>query len=288
MTYSSPIHIPLFALAFVALASCASAQTAIERRVLPDASLAFPALAAHDDGSVQTIDHGAWDEFLGRYVSTDKNGVNRVDYGAVSDADRTRLDAYVRNLEATRVTALSSDEQLAFWINLYNARTVQLILENYPIGSIRAIKSNPFDFDGPWDNADVTVSGQTLTLNDIEHKIIRPIFDEPRIHYAVNCAAVGCPNLRKQAYVAATLDETLETAAREYINNARGVRLDDDKLIASKIFAWYREDFGESEEDLITHIRKFAEPSLAQALQGRKKINRYEYDWALNDARNAE
>ena len=269
----------------VSFAGCASAQTAIERSFIPTADLDFPAFAASDDQSSLQIDNTTWNDFLTRYLITGDDGVARVRYAAVTEGDRQALSEYVAMLEATDPAALSSDEQLAFWINLYNAVTVAVILDHHPLSSIRKIKSGPFDFDGPWDDKRVTVAGEALSLNDIEHGIIRAVFNEPRIHYAVNCASIGCPNLRREAYAGSTLDAALDQQARDYINHPRGVSVDEKgRVTASKIYTWFREDFGQSERDALDHIRNFAEPALNEALDGADDIRRYDYDWSLNDA----
>lgn len=275
-----PLLLSLLCLAF---AGCASAQTAIERRFIPDADLDFPAFAASDDQSTLRIDNANWNAFLERYVLTNPDGVNRVRYGDVTPDDRRLLDDYISLLESTEPTALSSDEQLSYWINLYNAVTIAVVLDHFPLTSIRKIKSGPFDFDGPWDDKRVTVDGESLSLNDIEHGIIRAIFAEPRIHYAVNCASIGCPNLRREAFDGPSIDSALDAQARDYINHPRGVSTDEKgRVTASKIYAWFSEDFGENEAAILDHIRQYAAPELAGKLNGASDIRRYEYDWALN------
>ena len=134
----------------------------------------------------------------------------------------------------------SRREQKAFWINLYNALTVRLVAESYSVGSIRDIAS-------PFDTKVVEVEGQPLSLNDIEHRILRPIWSDARIHYAVNCAAIGCPNLLPVAFTGPNTGQLLELAAHGYINHRRGARIEDGGLIVSKIYGWFTEDFGSSE-----------------------------------------
>ncbi len=277
---------PLFLfLACLTFAGCASAQTAIERRFIPDAGLEFPAFAQSDDRSSTRVENTAWNEFLMRYVAPNADGVNRVRYGDVTPDDRILLGGYIAALEAADPASLSSDEQLSYWINLYNAVTIAVVLDHYPLSSIRKIKSGPFDFDGPWDDKRVTIAGAALSLNDIEHGIIRAVFNEPRIHYAINCASIGCPNLRSEAYEGTTLNHTLSEQARTYINHPRGVSIDErGRVTASKIYAWFREDFGENESDVLGHIRQYAMPELIGALDGATKIQRYNYDWSLNGA----
>lgn len=263
------------------LAACAS----VERLALPAPEpLPNTALTRAAAPPGTQIDHAGWSRFLTRYVAPDAQGVNRVAYGQVTQADRAQLDLYLTELQAVDPSQLTRDQQLAYWINLYNAVTVDVVLENYPVASIRDIKDGPLSI-GPWNRPLVQVSGQSLTLNDIEHRIIRPTFDEPRIHYALNCAAVGCPNLMDRAWRAKTLERDLAEAERAYVNDPRGVRFDErGRLTLSKIYIWFREDFGPDEQAVIAHIAQAANPNLRAQLQRASRVNSYEYDWALNDA----
>jgi hypothetical protein len=256
----------------------------VERALAPDAKL-WERWTAHDPASTLSVDHGPWDALLRRHV-VDAPGVNRVRYGAFTAADRAALDADLAALQATPVDRLSRPEQMAFWINLYNALTVDVALDHYPVGSIRDIDISPgLIADGPWGAKLATVAGERLSLDDIEHRILRPIWKDPRIHYAVNCAAVGCPDLRARAWTAEGLDAALDAAARAYVNDPRGVRIEGDRLVVSKIYDWFHEDFGGTDAALIGHLARYAEPPLADALRGRGRIDDAVYDWALNDAR---
>ncbi|MDP5218350.1 DUF547 domain-containing protein [Ruegeria sp. 2205SS24-7] len=265
------------------LAACAS----IERVALPApeplaAQTWTPAAAPPG----QRVNHGAWNSFLQTYVAADERGVNRVAYAQVTDRDRARLDGYIAQLQGVEPSRLTRDQQLAYWINLYNALTVDVILENYPVDSIRDITDGALSF-GPWDRPLVVVSGRTLTLNDIEHRIIRPTYKEPRIHHALNCAAVGCPNLMDRAWQADTLERDLAAAERAYVNDPRGVRFDDNgRLILSKIYIWFREDFGPNERAVIAQISQAAAPELQARLRENPRVRAYKYDWALNERRN--
>lgn len=263
------------------LAACAS----VERLALPTAApLENAALTRTASPPGERVDHRDWSAFLNRYVTPDAQGVNRVAYGQVSPADRARLDGYLTRLQSVDPASLTRDQQLAYWINLYNALTVDLILENYPVASIRDITDGAFSF-GPWDRPLTMVAGQTLTLNEIEHRIIRPTFDEPRIHYALNCAAVGCPNLMNRAWQAKTLERDLATAEHAYVNDPRGVRFDArGRLVLSKIYIWFREDFGVNEKAVIAYLETAAEPELRARLVETPRVSAYEYNWALNDA----
>ena len=269
-----------------ALSNAASAQPA------PTETLT-PADAATDAASTEeaTVDvHTPWDELLGRYVTLGRNGaVNRFDYTALkaSQADQAALNAYIAALEATRVSELTPDEQFAFWANLYNAVTIRVIIKDYPVKSIRSIKSRGISIGGligPWKTRRVRVEGQRMSLDDIEHGTMRPQFGDPRVHYAVNCASIGCPNLQPKAWRAATLDVDLDAAARAYVNSPRGVIVRENGLQVSTIYKWFREDFGDSEEGVIAHLLEYAEPALAEQIRANPSIARHAYDWGLNDA----
>ncbi len=263
------------------LASCAS----VERLALPAPEpLPGGVLTRPAPPPGERVDHREWTAFLNRYVAPDAQGVNRLSYGQVTQADNARLDGYLAELQAVNPADLTRDQQLAYWINMYNAVTVDVILENYPVASIRDIKDGPLSI-GPWNRPLVTVAGQSLTLNDIEHRIIRPTFDEPRIHYALNCAAVGCPNLMARAWQAERLERDFAAAEHAYVNDPRGVRFNDQGgLILSKIYIWFREDFGRNEQAVLAYIRTVADPQLKARLQDVSRVSAYEYDWALNDA----
>jgi hypothetical protein len=237
----------------------------------------------NDPQSTTRIDHTVWGAFLQEYVVADHpSGVNRVKYGSVSPEDRKSLDGYVASLEAARVSALNPAEQKAYWINLYNGLTVKVILEHYPVESIRDIKSGLFKA-GPWDKKLLQLEGEKVTLNDIEHRILRPIWEDNRVHYAVNCASIGCPNLQPEAYTVDNMEDLLDKAAREYVNHQRGARIEGAKLTLSSIYDWFQVDFGSSEREVIEHLGRYADEPLAAKLKGFDGKIRYEYDWSLNE-----
>jgi len=228
------------------------------------------------------IDHSAWQKILDQYLKQAGDPlVTRFDYGAVSAADKASLKAYLQQLQATPILDYSRAEQMAFWINLYNATTVNLILDHYPVKSIRDIKFGFFSF-GPWDEKLLTVDGESLSLNDIEHRILRPIWQDNRIHYAVNCASIGCPNLAVNAYTAANTEQQLTEGASDYINQSRGVQFAGEDLVLSSIYDWYQVDFGDSEKGVIQHLIKYARPELAERLASQHFDVEYDYNWGLN------
>lgn len=239
----------------------------------------------HDSANTRTIDHSAWGKFLRRYLVTDHpSGINRVRYGAVTKEDKEALQTYLGSLQGTAISTLNRKEQKAYWINLYNALTVKLILDHYPVKSIRDIDISPGWFnDGPWGAKLVSIEDEQLSLNDIEHRILRPIWEDNRVHYAVNCASLGCPNLQAQPFTVKTMEALLEKAAREYINHPRGMTVQGEKARLSSIYDWFQEDFGGSEDGVRLHLLKYAGPVRAQYLKSGNVDFFYAYDWNLNE-----
>lgn len=249
----------------------------------PKARLVDAHWALSNEDSIQRVDHAGWDTLLKSYISVGADGVHRFDYGGISAADSASLEAYLERLSGTASSQLSRGEQLAYWINLYNALTVRTVIAHYPVKSILKVRPTSFLSPGPWKRDLITVDGRALSLDDIEHGILRPIWRDPRIHYAVNCASIGCPNLAKEAFAADTAQRMLAEAARSYVNHPRGVSVEDGRLAVSRIYSWYAKDFGDSDEKVIAHIREHADPDLAAALTGVRRIGKYRYDWSLND-----
>lgn len=233
-----------------------------------------------------------YDTLLKRYVSPSPDGVNRVDYARwhKSAEDRKALDAYVAQLSSRQPSTLPRGEALAYWGNLYNAITLKVVLDNFPVTSIRDVKSKGgwFDFKsytGPWREQRVTVEGKSYSLDGIEHDVMRPTFKDPRIHYVVNCASFGCPNLMDRAWRAGTLEADLDAAARAFINHPRGVAvLPSGGLKVSSIYKWFASDFGGDDASIVAHFGKYAEPSLAARLKPGAKIEDDGYDWSLNSS----
>ena len=237
--------------------------------------------------SLATVDHAAWDKLLKAYVRPAENGLNRIDYKRFKSEGHKALKGYVRALEAVDVPKLGRAEQFAFWSNLYNAKTIDVVLDNYPVKSIRDINLGGGLFatitGGPWKAKVVTVNGQRLSLDEIEHTILRGIFKDHRVHFAVNCASVGCPNLGIDALTGARLEALLDKGARDFVNSPRGVRIEGGKVLVSKIFSWFQADFGGSDASALDHIRGYAEPALKARLEGVTRIDDTFYDWSLND-----
>lgn len=274
-----------WAIAIMAFAACfagaASAQNNAEL---------IPVWDASDESSTSVVDHTPWQLLIDEYVLEHESGVNRVDYGALkaSAEDRARLDDYLEMLQSVDPRQYSRAEQKAYWFNFYNALTVKTVMEEFPVESIREISDSLLGIGGlipigPWGDARARVAGIDLTLDNIEHGILRPIYRDPRIHYGVNCASIGCPNLVTTAFTAENIEELLEEAARAYVNHPRGVDIvDEDFMVISSIYTWFVEDFGGRDETVIEHLAQYAEPELAERLGNFAGFIEYEYDWALN------
>jgi len=230
------------------------------------------------------VDHSAWDRLVKTYVKPDATGLNRVAYARWKASGRAALDEYLTMLQGVPVSALSRADQYAFWVNLYNAKTIAVVLERYPVRSIRDIDlGGSFFGNGPWSARLLRVEGTDLTLDDIEHRILRPLWRDPRTHYAVNCASVGCPNLVRQAFTSGNTASLLETGARAFVDHPRGVVVSDGAITASKIYDWFAEDFGD-ETALRAHWSRYAGPAKRQEIEAATSIAGYDYDWSLNDA----
>lgn len=235
--------------------------------------------------STERIDHSPWDALLSKYLVTDHStAINRFKYAAVSDEDQQSLNMYLVQLQQIRVRELNRSEQKAFWINLYNALTVKVILDHYPVKSIMDVDISPgFFSNGPWDAKLLTIEGESLSLNDIEHRILRPIFADNRVHYALNCASLGCPNLQAKAFTTTNLEQLLDEGATSYINHARGAQLHSNKLQVSSIYKWFQADFGNSHQQIIAHLQQYAQGDLARLLKTYNGKLSFSYNWDLNE-----
>jgi len=241
-----------------------------------------------DETSQSVIDHSAWQGILDQYLKVSSGGeVNLFSYGDVKDLDKGNLQTYLKNMQNIDPIIFNKQEQKAYWINLYNALTVKLILDNYPVKSITKLGESIFSF-GPWDDDMARVNGVKLSLNDIEHEILRPIFKDPLIHYAVNCASYSCPNLAGSAFTSQNIDSLLDRGARDYINDARGVSFDGADLLVSSIYHWYKDDFGGEDASLISHFKLYAKPELKEKLIEFERNDgdiEHDYNWQLNEAK---
>lgn len=242
---------------------------------------------ARDPASTRRLDWSRYDAWLAKHVVSLADGSTRVDYRRALAGD-AELAGIVTELAGITVSELNGDEQAAYWINLYNAVTLKTVLEQYPIASIQDIDLGGGVFAiGPWSVPLVTVEQVELSLNDIEHRILRPIWRDARLHYAVNCAALGCPSLRPGAWRSESLPADLDAAATRFINHPRGVSVrgadGGGQVVVSKIYDWFAEDFGGTEQSVLAHLRRYAQDETAEILNAADGIADTVYDWALND-----
>jgi len=212
-----------------------------------------------------SLDHSEFDQLLQEYVSN----TGYVNYAGLSQ-NRNRLMSYLEKASAQVPNSdWSRDESLAYWINVYNAYTIDLILSNYPVGSIIDL-----DNGNPWEIKRIVLANKKYSLNQIEHEIIRPQFKDARIHFAVNCAAMSCPKLHNRAMTASNLNTTLDQLTKEFVNNKGQNVISSKQAQLSKIFEWYALDFG----NLSEFINQYATDKLDASAQ----ISYREYDWKLN------
>lgn len=266
-----------------ALAACPSSEQSVADLGLAEDTRGV--WFVNDPGSVESIDHSAWDAFVQKYVRVQPDGTNRVDYGAVSDEDHESLKHYLAEMERVQIARYNRDEQIAFWMNLYNASMVDLVLDNPAADSVLQIRGPGINVVGPWLRPVARVHGKQVSFNDIEHHILRAAFNDMGmpVHYGVNCASMGCPSLSPRAHTGENWRENLKRTAHQFINCPHGVRVEDGKLFTSKIYySWFMDDFGGSEAKVIEHLLQYAEPELAAELEKHHTISGDFYDWRLN------
>ena len=227
---------------------------------------------------MEPVDNSLYEELLKAYV---KDGL--VDYQGFKNEEK-KLDAYLQILRETDTSKLPLDEQLAFYINTYNATTIKFILSRYP--DIKSIKDLGSFFRSPFKKKIVHVEGETISLDDLEHGIIRPRFKYPRVHFAVNCASKSCPPLLSEPYRGSTLDEQLNASTRGFVNNPERNYLVGKTLYVSKIFKWFSEDF---DNNVLGFFLNYAEGDFKERLVANKlviEVEYLDYDWSLNERSN--
>jgi len=211
-------------------------------------------------------DYKSWDTFLKKYVSASGD----LDYKSIK-ANKKELEAITKTFSETSVsTSWSKNDQLAFWINAYNVFTIDLVVNHYPIKSIQNL-----DGGKTWDVKRIEIGGKKYSLNNIENEIIRPLFKDARIHFAVNCAAKSCPPILNGAFFGKSLDEQLDAVTKKFISNTKYQNITSGKMTLSKIFDWYKVDFG----DIFTFINKYSTIKVNK----NTAIVYKEYDWSLNE-----
>ncbi|MGB5458946.1 MAG: DUF547 domain-containing protein [Eudoraea sp.] len=211
-------------------------------------------------------DHKSWDRLLHSFVDEKGN----VDYRGFKKESET-LNRYLEQLGSNTVSEnWSREKKLAYYINLYNAATVKLILDNYPLASIR-------DINKPWDRAWIEYGGEFISLGEIEHQMLRKM-NEPRIHFAINCASYSCPKLLNEAYTEGKLEKQLDKASKDFVNDPSRNKISENKVALSKIFKWYKKDF-ENNGSLKVYLNQY----LKSSINPDAKIEYLKYNWSLNE-----
>jgi hypothetical protein len=203
----------------------------------------------------------------------------KVDYAGFK-TEEAKLDRYLKILESVNPESLSRNEQFAFYANAYNAWTIKLILSGYP--GVTSIKDLGSLLQSPWKKEIVHINGGVVTLDNVEHDILRPRYKDPRVHFAINCAAKSCPPLRQEPFSGEVLDQQLEDATRSFINDPKSYRLEGNELHVSRIFKWFSEDFN---NDILGFFLKYATGELKERLESKSDqitVRYLNYDWSLN------
>ncbi len=226
--------------------------------------------------SVKPPSHDRWDALLKKNVRED----GRVDYRGFQ-RDSQELNRYLKTLETTPPDPKiwSADEQMAYWINAYNAYTIQLVIRHYPVKSIKDIKHGVTFVNTVWDIKFIRIGGKSYDLNNIEHGILRKDFKDARIHAALNCASVSCPPLSRQAYTAAKLDKQLDAVMRSFVNDPVRNRITAGKAEVSEIFKWFDGDFTRDAGSVKAFINRYAKTPIGD----KTPLNYMSYDWKLNE-----
>lgn len=237
-----------------------------------------------EDESGISINHASWQEILDEYLNDEhSSGINRFDYERVSDEDHSKLEAYLVYLQRFDPRQFNRDEAKAYWINLYNAGVVELVIDankSESFDSIRELRSGMFSA-GPWKREAFVVNLQSMTLDDVQHGVIRPLWQDHRTHYVLTKASLGGANLPKTALTRDNIEQLLQIAEKEYLSHPRAVRVDNDQIILSSLFSWYADDFAEDNAMFLEYLRSNVPVNLVTPLSVAGDT-RFEYDWGLN------
>ena len=236
--------------------------------------------AQNNQASDAVVDHEEFNQFLSQRILSLEDGVNRLHYREILKDNKDVLKPYLAQMAQIEVTNYNRKEQLAYWINLYNAIVINMVLQEYPIKTIKDVKS-------PWRSKQITVENHALSLDNIEHGIIRAVFQDFRIHFAINSAAYGSGVLRQTVYTGDNLERNLEQVTKEFLSHDRGLSITGKRVQVSTIFKWYRDDFGDSDAGILALIKRYTSDAKRTQLGNRKIVRfNYKFDWQLNDIAN--
>jgi hypothetical protein len=255
----------------VVLAALSCASNALAKKD----SQAWAMWNSSDETNSMIIDHSAFDSFLKTYVlNNHSSGINRFRYADVTRRDAKALDKYIAKMASIDPRDYRKLEQKAYWLNLYNALTLQGLLKVYPVTAV--------DRDKISRKRRVSVAGKKLSVADIDQRILRPVWQDYKMVFGLSCATVGCPAIHAQAFTGRNTNKLLKQYAREFINHPRGLTVSRDQLRVSRIFSWYRDDFGGGDRQLIRLFSHYAGDSKALYILGFSGDIEYAYDKRIN------
>ncbi|MDO1500470.1 DUF547 domain-containing protein [Winogradskyella maritima] len=217
------------------------------------------------------LDHSDWDTLLKKHV----NASGLVDYQGFID-DTSKLQTYIDYLgQNTPTNSWSYQEQLAYYINVYNANTIKLIVDNYPVKSIKDVDATI----SPFLKSFINLGGKELSLADVEKGILQKM-NEPRIHFAINCASISCPKLMRDAYTAENVDALMEQAGKEFVNSKEN-EISSNTVRLSEIFKWYKNDFLTDANSILEYVNRYSDAKI----NPNATVEYIEYNWNLNDTK---
>ncbi len=230
-----------------------------------------------EESSQFDVDHSKWSEFLQKYIDAEHpSGVARFDYAAVTAEDKEGLQQYLEYVQQYDPRQLSKASQKAYWLNLFNAGLISQVLTSEPEGSIKDISSRVL-----WRKKRFYIAMQKMSLDDVEHGVLRPIFKDPRVHFCLSGGTIGSANIMPKAFTADNVEDMLEIGVRSFLNHPRAVSFDGDELVLSSIFKWYRTDFGSNMDEVKQFISQYLNQESVQLVNQASRV-RYQYDWSLN------
>ncbi len=230
-----------------------------------------PTLEEKSPSHAKPVSHELWGQLLKKYVSDE----GKVNYSELKK-ESAQLDQYLKLIQAAHPNeSWSINERKAYWINVYNAFTVKLILNHYPVKSIKDIGGT---LSSPWDIRFIEIEGKSYNLNELEHQILRPIFKDPRIHFAINCASFSCPKLLNEAMIADKVEEQLTALGKSFVNDSKRNILSAEAIQISEIFKWFQEDFTQK-GSLIDFLNQYSQTKIS----AEAKMTYLDYNWTLNE-----
>lgn len=241
-----------------------------------------------DEYNQNRINYEFWEYILNKYVVKRNDGLQVVKYASFTREDRIALQQYLRQLSHYPITSYSRNAQLAYWLNLYNAQTIYMVVRNYPIKSVKKLNISPGTFNGgPWDKKAFIIEGNAVSLNNIQHNILRPIFGDDKIFYGLNNGSISAALLQDKPFTAQNVETMLDRMRETFISESAGVQITEKgDLKLSSMYKWFLYDFASDEATLLDYLRKYAKGSRKSQLEEfnleKNKII-YSYNWKLND-----